>query len=153
MVAQPPLYDSGQDATLGGGRVVDFTGSVGRFARPVQTAEAGYAAVDALVALLILSVTLIMSFQALQQAKRLSQATLEVRQAQTLATWLMETGPRSYEVATGSSGAFTWRLSTDATGAARPIEVCHREVTLTSSVSGRIFKAATLEVCPALGAA
>jgi hypothetical protein len=110
--------------------------------------DGGYAAVDALVALLILSTTLIMSFQALQQAGRTAQAAGEARRAQSLITFLLETSPRVLETRQGQQDGFSWRFETDATGAERPIEVCRRSVTLQSQASGRTYAAATLETCP-----
>ena len=113
-----------------------------------RSGERGYAAVDALMALLILSMALIMSFQALQQAGKVSVAAWEVRRADTLLSYLIQTTPPSFEVKTGQDQGFDWRVETDATGAARPIEICRRSVTLHGLASGRTFAAATLQVCP-----
>lgn len=110
--------------------------------------DAGYAAVDALVALMIISVTLIMSFQALQQADRTAKAALEARRAQTLLAYLLETTPRAFAEREGEGEGFTWRVETDATGAERPIEVCHLRAVLHSQASGRTYAAATLQTCP-----
>lgn len=116
--------------------------------RRTWAGDGGYAAVDALVALLILSSTLIMSFQALQQAGRTANAAGEARRAQTLLVYLLETSPRVLEPREGEVEGFSWRVEMDATGAERPIEVCRRSATLHARTSGRTYAAATLETCP-----
>ena len=122
----------------------------GAGAKPARTGEAadGYAAVDALVALMIITMTLIMSFKAMAQAGQTTAAASEVRRAEALLSYLLETTPRSYEVATGRTDGFSWRVELDATGAERPVEVCRRAASLTAIASGRSYKAATLETCP-----
>lgn len=113
-----------------------------------RSGEEGYALIDALVGLLIIALGIVFSLQAGRQAKVAADQAWEVRRAQTLLAQLMETGPRSLEDATGETDAFTWRVETRITGGERPIEVCHRQVTLTNQRSQRTYQAATLETCP-----
>ncbi len=113
-----------------------------------RSGSEGFAAVDALVALLVLSVVLMMSFQALHQAGRVALAAAETRRAETRLSALLQTSPRDFDVHEGAGDGFTWRVETDATGAERPIEVCRRAASLHSEASGRTYKAATLETCP-----
>jgi hypothetical protein len=119
-----------------------------RAARPGIAADGGYALIDALVGLLIIAMGLIFSLEAGQQARAAADQALEVRHAQTLLTQLIETGPRGFDDAAGATDAFAWQIETRATGGERPIEVCHRQVTLTNVRSKRTYQAATLETCP-----
>lgn len=123
------------------GRSLDAT-------RGDPSAEAGYALVDALVGLLIIAMGLIFSLDAGRQAHMAADQAAEFRRAQTLLAQVMETGPRSFDDAAGTSDAFSWQIETRATGGERPIEICHRQVTLINLRSKRTYKAATLETCP-----
>jgi hypothetical protein len=117
-------------------------------ARPTRDGREGYAVVDALVALMIISLAAVLSFRALDQADRSAKSGQEVRRAQVLASRLMDAMPRTYKAATGETDGFTWRLETNPTGADRPIEVCHRWVKLTNVSTRRTYEIATLETCP-----
>lgn len=114
----------------------------------VASKNDGYAAIDAMVALLILAMSVIFSLQATGQADRVVDMAWETRRAQTLLSHLVETAPRNLEDAVGQSDGFSWRVETRVTGAERPIAVCRREVRLESAATRRRFQASTLEVCP-----
>jgi hypothetical protein len=118
-------------------------------ARPDRQAddEGGYALADALVAMLILTVVLIMSLRGLGQARDAGDLAWEARRANSLLAHLIEDAPHRYEVSTGTTDGFSWQVETTGTGAERPIEVCRRAVTLASR-TGRTYRAATLEACP-----
>lgn len=113
-----------------------------------RDAREGYAVVDALVALMIISLAAVLSFRALEQANRAAESGWELRRAQVLASRLMDASPRTYVASTGTTDGFTWRLETNPTGADRPIEVCHRAVKLTNVSTRRTYEVATLETCP-----
>jgi hypothetical protein len=115
--------------------------------------DAGYALIDALTALLILSMALVFSLRAASQARFAADQAREVRAAQVLLAQLLETGPRSFEDAAGDADVFSWRVETRSTGADQPIAVCHRAVVLTSHRTKRTYQAATLETCPVQAAA
>jgi hypothetical protein len=104
--------------------------------------------VDALVGLLIIAMGLVFSLEAGRQARTAADQASEVRRAQTLLAQLLETGPRSFDDTAGATDSFAWQVETRATGGERPIEVCHRQVTLTNVRSKRTYRAATLETCP-----
>jgi len=120
---------------------------------PTSSGENGYASIDALVALMILSLAVILSMTALQQARQAANAALEVREAGILLSRLLESGPRSMEPASGQAQGFAWALNTTPTGSERPIEVCRRQALVTSAASGRSYAAATQETCPPAAAA
>jgi len=121
---------------------------IGWVARPAD--EAGFALTDALVAMLILSMTLVLSLSALGQARDVAEVAWETRRAQSLLSHLIESAPHRFEASAGSSDGFTWAVETTTTGADRPVAVCRRAVTLENRLSGRSYQAATLEACPLL---
>ncbi|MDZ4372183.1 MAG: hypothetical protein U1C74_12265 [Phenylobacterium sp.] len=110
--------------------------------------DAGYALTDALVAVLILATALILSLAALGQARAAADVAWEARQAKVLLDYLLQTGFHQDQPLVGKTGAFTWVLRTEATGAERPIAICRRSVSLEHGQSGRSYAAATLETCP-----
>jgi Tfp pilus assembly protein PilV len=108
----------------------------------------GYALTDALIAMLILSTSLVLGLSALSQARRVADVARETRRAKVLVAYLLEAAPHTYGSSAGTRGGFAWTVETTATGAERPIEICHRAVALRASGSGRTYGAATLEPCP-----
>lgn len=103
-----------------------------------------------MVALLILSLALILSFRAVLQAERVTALAREIRAANTLLDDLMRSGPRTFETSDGVLRGYDWSVVTRRTGAERPIEVCHRRVDVVNQISGRRYWAATQEPCPAV---
>lgn len=114
---------------------------------------AGYALTDAIVAMLILSMSLAICFGALARARDAAAAAEEMRRADALISYLMTTTPHREVPSSGVTDGFKWTLRLGITGAERPIAVCQRDVALESSKSGRVFRAATLETCPPAPAA
>jgi hypothetical protein len=110
--------------------------------------DQGYVAVDALVALLLVCMSLGFGFQAVQQAMAAARSASEVQRAQLVLTHVMETAPRAVGLANGSMDGFEWTLETHLTGAERPIAVCRRAAAARHAVTGRIYAAETLETCP-----
>lgn len=104
--------------------------------------------VDAMVALMILSLAAILSFRAIETARHAATSAWEVRRAQALMSHLMDTGPRTYTPAAGERDGFRWRLETTITAADRPVEICRRTVGLVHLRTRRTYDAATLETCP-----
>lgn len=139
---------------LGGGEFVrpEFVRrvSVVRRARKHGGAE-GYALADALVALLVLSVSLVLSLRALAQARETTELAWELRRAEARLSHLLDAVPRRLAASAGEGGGFGWSLEMQPVGAEQPISLCRRAATITSAESGRTFTAATRETCP-LGA-
>jgi hypothetical protein len=125
-------------------------GSPGPVRRPIagRARDAGYALTDALVAMLILSLALVLSLRALGQAREVADVAWEIRRADSLLAYLIEAAPHRYEASGGTSDGFRWTVETAITGAERPVEVCRRAVALKNLKSGRAYAAATLETCP-----
>lgn len=121
--------------------------AIGRLWRVAAMSE-GHAAVDAMVAMLILAMTIVLSMRAVEQSHRAAAMAQEVAAATTLLAELMQEGPRTFQPATGSRDGFTWVVQTGLTGGDRPVEVCHRAVTLHSQRTSKTYAASSLETCP-----
>lgn len=111
--------------------------------------EQGFALVDALVALTILSTTLILALSAARQADNIAKAAWEVREAHTLVAKLIDTARIDLgQEQLGQANGFSWRVETQAIGAERPIPICRRSAVVTHNETGRKFSAAIVESCP-----
>jgi hypothetical protein len=122
---------------------------VGRPRRP-DRAEAGIAAVDALVALTILSATITLSLQALDTARRVADLAAETHHADVFLRRLLDAPVSSFGLISGRSDRFDWRMSVIAQTAASGANpsLCRRAIALTSIKSGRSYAAATIAACP-----
>jgi hypothetical protein len=77
----------------------------------VRSASCGYAAVDALVALMILSSTLICALAALAQGLRAADAAREMQQARSIAADLIQTAEPRALSDSGRMDGLAWRRS------------------------------------------
>lgn len=111
-------------------------------------ATEGHAVIDAMVALLMISLTLVYGLRAVDQAENAAARAEEIRQATRLLSELMATAPRSYAASSGATDRFDWTVVTQITGAERPIEVCRRAIELRDRKSSRAYAASSLEICP-----
>lgn len=109
----------------------------------------GFVAVDAMVALLIISLATILSLQAVRVAHQAASTAREYSRANVLLAYILDAGPRSFAPTTGVTDGFSWQLVTQTTGFDRPIAVCRRALTMRANGTGRAFQASTLEACPA----
>ena len=125
---------------------------VGRKARrrPRQD-DQGFAAVDALVALTLLSLTIGLSLVGAQTAQRAAARAQEARRASNVLRALLEVTPAGSAERQGSDGAFAWRYVaaplTDQ-GAVPPLRLCRRSAEATSLQGGRRYRLETLAPCP-----
>ena len=103
---------------------------------------------DALVALTILSLTIVLSLAAVQQANRTARAASEIQDARLLMAQLDDTQPKTFDGTAGSSAAFHWTVQTQPTGADALVNVCRRAVDLVSRDARRRYSLATLTTCP-----
>lgn len=113
-----------------------------------SAADAGFASVDAMVALVVLAMSTALGLSALHQAHRVATRADETHRAQTLLTQVLEAGPRSFATSSGLRDGFAWRLDTTTTGTEQFIDVCRRAASVRLGEGGRIYRAATLETCP-----
>lgn len=116
--------------------------------RATKGMSEGHAVVDAMVALLIIAMTVTLSLRALMQAQLTADRAEEVRAARTLIDDLMLSGPRSLTPMGGATAGFDWTLSTQPTGDVEPVALCRRAVALVGQTSARKYGAATISVCP-----
>lgn len=114
----------------------------------MAAAEAGYAAIDALVALMILSSTLICGMTATHQSVTAAEAALELRRASDLTSFLLETSPSQPGETRGTSDGFAWQREVSAPVLTfGPGAVCKHQVSLVSEKSRRAYAAKTNAVC------
>ena len=123
-----------------------MAGSIERFLRD----ETGFAAADALVALMILAVTIVLSLEAAATAGRAARAALETRQASETLRQALQLSPPTPGVASGSTSLFAWRVDTRSSGAVSnlaALRLCDRSASATSIRSRHRFSLATTEPC------
>lgn len=117
---------------------------------PHRHGEAGYAAIDALVALMILASTLVCAVSATHNSRTLADAALELRKANELTGYLLESSPTTPGETTGKAEGFTWTRTieepVDTFGASA---ICERRVVVTGIRDKRRFETRTNAVCPA----
>jgi hypothetical protein len=119
----------------------------------MSTAEDGFFSIDALVGVLVLSLTLALTLTAASVGRRLSDRALEVRRATALSAYLLEQarsgGPRLTE---GRTALFTWRLNVSPVpsekGAPEAIRLC-RAVADVRARSGRSYRFSWVRTCGA----
>lgn len=102
--------------------------------------EDGFAAVDALTALVILSTTITLSIGALSVARRAERAASEAATARSTLQFLLAEPVRTVGMYSGSNLAFDWTLQVDAEGAASaPVRVCVQRLSARSRASGKTY--------------
>lgn len=112
--------------------------------------EAGYAAVDALVALMILASTLICAVSAAHTSRTTAEVALEFRKANELAAYLLESSPDASGATSGQLDGFNWtRDVAEPVSTFGPSAICERRVSVTAIRDGRRFEARGNAVCPA----
>lgn len=113
-------------------------------------ARPGYAAVDALVALMILASTLVCSVSATHGSRLAADAALDLRRANELAGYLLDTAPTTPGQTVGEADGFTWtRVVSEPVNAFGPGAICERRVVLTGVRDHRQYDARSNAVCPA----
>jgi hypothetical protein len=130
-------------ARLGGLLVQSVIGATG--------AEDGFAVVDAIVALTILSVTLVLCLTAGATARRAAGAAAEEREATEELRGLLESTPLQVRSISGRTERFSWSVVTTPTSGPTPSGsyfVCARRAQLVSRVTRRSFALATVRLCP-----
>jgi len=112
-----------------------------------ETAEGGYAAVDALVAATILTSTMVLAINAGFAARQASRAAFETRRAANILRYLLET---DRSVGSGEIAGFRWDVSTSRGQklAGTILQACDREVNARSVATGRRYHLKTDVPCP-----
>jgi hypothetical protein len=110
----------------------------------------GFAAVDALVALSILATTIILALSAAQTARQTAVAASEMRRAEDLLRYLVDTAPWTMGRTSGHTTAFAWRIDTEPTGTVAPtssVQICSRSAQLRGVLTGRSYRIDTAAIC------
>ena len=118
--------------------------------RRLADGAAGFAAVDALVALVILSSALGLTLAATQNARKVAAQAARTRQAEALCRYLLATGAGVIGATAGRASDLDWRLevrrvSTDAH--APQSRLCDASVAVRASNGGRTFTMSTTTFC------
>ncbi len=113
----------------------------------------GFAAIDALVALVILSTTIAFTLSALDTARRDATMTAETPTAAILLRDRMEQPSFETGLTLGRTEGFDWRAEVRPVGRASDVlKSCARSVELRSLATGRRYAASTAVPCPRPGA-
>lgn len=126
---------------------------VRRWGRLGHRADDGFAAVDALVALAVLSATIVFSLAALHTSRLAAEAALEARQAGQLLKELLDGTAGQPGVVTGQNARFAWRVEVQppvlVAGASA---LCRREAEARARRTGRAYALTSARVCASGGA-
>ena len=108
----------------------------------------GFAAIDALVALTVLSLILSLALGALGAARRVGGAALEAQQARALLRSLLANAPSAPGSRAGRTAGFRWSLvSTLQNGAAQQARLCQRVASAEGLVSRRRYLGSSVAFC------
>lgn len=110
----------------------------------------GFALVDALVALVIFTTTLSLCLSLADTSMKLGSRSLELRRANLLGRYLLETARQTAGGSDGRDNGFWWQVNVTSTPApgASEVKLCARSVELRSTESGRRYGFSTVEICP-----
>jgi hypothetical protein len=111
--------------------------------------QGGFAAVDALVAVTILSSSLALSLTAAEIGARASRTAGETRDAELMLRGSLEVTAGRIGVWTGRVPGLTWRVEAHRSGdaVAQRAGPCVRTASATSIRSGRTYHIATVDTC------
>ena len=109
----------------------------------------GYAAIDTLVALTVLSSTLVFAIAAGHVGRQAARAALEARQARAVLMAAMERAPAEPGVTDAQGGGFAWRLTVrEPVLVAGATALCRRDATATALATARRYDLSTAVICP-----
>ena len=115
-----------------------------------ETGREGFAAVDALVALTLLALTISLALQGMTSARRLASRAVELRQAGALLQYLVDAGARDPGEQSGVLDPFQWRLEVKARPAdpeTPALRMCTRTAIVTHTPSRRQYRLVGLDFC------
>lgn len=111
--------------------------------------DEGFAAVDALTALVILSTTIVLSIGALSSARKIQRAAAEASAARTVLQLVVTEVPRPPGGYSGVSGGFDWTLQvSEETAPSAPVRLCVQKVTVQSRHGRRSYDLESRRPCP-----
>ena len=115
-----------------------------------RTGGDGFAAIDALVALTLLALTISLALQGMTSARRLASRAVELRQASALLQYLVDAGARDPGEQSGVLQPFQWRLVVEARPAdsqTPALHLCTRTAIVTQIQSHRQYRLQGLDFC------
>lgn len=124
--------------------------SLKRASRRRGNGQAGFAAVDALVALVILSSALGLSLVATQSARKVAAQAARTRRAEALCRYLLVTNTGVVGVTSGRSADLDWRLEVKPVSSdprAPESGLCAAAAAVHAPGGGRIFVLSTVASC------
>lgn len=127
----------------------EFMFSVGDAIRFQTNGAEGFAVVDALVAMGILSVAVGLSITSLAVASRIETAASSSAEARMILVRLMTEPSRPPGLYSGMSGLYSWSLSvTEDSSTPREIHICMQRATVRSSQTGKRYELQSRRFCP-----
>jgi hypothetical protein len=118
--------------------------------RRADDARGGYVAIDALVALSILSTAVMLTLGLVANTRRVASAAWEHRRAEVILRGLLDTSPRELGTWSGQVEAFDWSLTSSAVDgyAVQPFVLpCRRAIALRARESRRRYALEIVEIC------
>ena len=115
-----------------------------------EAGQEGFAAVDALVAITILALSLALSLTAAQVGVRASRAAGETRDAELILRDHLEQTAGQVGVWSGQDQGLTWRVeaqAADITSHGQAAGPCMRVASARARLTGRVYRMATANAC------
>lgn len=126
--------------------------SLKRASRRLANGTAGFAAVDALVALVILSSALGLSLVATQSARKVAAQAARTRQAEALCRYLLAANAGVIGVTAGRSSGLDWRLEVKPVSTDPQVPeswLCDASAAVRAQDGGQTFAMSTTAACAA----
>lgn len=113
-----------------------------------MAADGGYAAVDALVALAILTTAIVFSVTTIHTTRRAANATLEARRSNELLQALLQRAPSEPSTNEARAGGFLWQVVVhDPVLSSGAVALCTHDASVTSIATGRRYRLSTAKIC------
>ncbi len=111
-----------------------------------QSAESGFVAVDALVGLAILAVSIGLTLQAVHTANKLAMSARNYRQAALLLSHMSGPGFQSTGDV-GQSGGLGWKVTREDDPETVPVRLCRRTIEITEALSHKVYSTQSVTTC------
>lgn len=113
--------------------------------------DSGFVLVDALTALVVLSLVLTVCIVTVRISLTASRSTSEAREAHVLLSSLLETTPRQSGIYQGTSGVFSYRTRV-ADSEINNVHLCHIDATVQAKKRTRAYRLSGTRWCESLPA-
>ncbi len=109
--------------------------------------QGGFGTVDAIMALMVLAITISMTLAAGTVAAKLSRAAIEAREADQILAYLINDENTQAVSSSGNSGKFAWTLTVEPL-AQSDLRVCRRSAEVRATHSQKSYRLVLDEACP-----